>query len=281
MIKFSGFADEAGKDIDAQINATKALGWNAIDLRFINGVNATDVDDATFEDAAKKLENSGITVTCFGSAIGNGKDPLNSADVEYCFAALERAIPRMKRLGTKYIRGMAFVYHTELSREENEKLIFPLMRKIVSYCEENDIVYLCENCGGYAVSSYDSILKLKKELNSKSFAFVYDTGNVVGANNISYDGSIEAQDPLKYYSIVKEHIDYVHIKDQIIGADGKPIRTYPGEGNGEVVKILTDLILSGYDGNIAIEPHMGKGYDGYLEYGRRTMDIINEMQKAR
>ena len=280
MIKFSGFADEAGKDIDTQIKATKELGWSAIDLRFINGVNVTDVDDVTFEDAANKLIENGIEVPCFGSAVANGKDPLNSADVEYCFAALERAVPRMKKLGTKYIRGMAFVYHTELSRKENEKLIFPLMRKIVSYCEENDIVYLCENCGGYAVSSYDCLLKLKKEINSKSFAFVYDTGNVVGASTVYDDGRLEPLDPIKYYDLIKDHIDYVHIKDQIATAGEKPTRTYPGEGDGEVVKILTDLILSGYDGNIAIEPHMGKGYDGYIEYGRRTMKIINEIKNS-
>lgn len=279
MIKFSGFADEAGKDIDTQIKATKELGWRAIDLRFINGVNATDADDAVFEDAAKKLQENGIEVTCFGSAIGNGKDPLNNTDVEYCFAALERAVPRMKRLGTKYIRGMAFVYHAELSREENEKLIFPLMKKIVSCCEKNGIVYLCENCGGYAVSSYDSIIRLKEAIDSKSFAFVYDIGNAVGAKTVLDDGTLEAQDPFEYYNIIKEYIDYVHIKDQIIGPDGKPIRTYPGEGDGEVVKILSDLILGGYDGNIAIEPHMGKGYDGYVEYGRRTMKIIDEIIK--
>ena len=275
MLKFSGFADEAGKDIETQIKATKELGWNAIDLRFINGVNATDVDEAVFEDAAMKLLDNGIIVPCFGSAVANGKDPLISADVEYCLAALERAVPRMKKLGTKYIRGMACVYHNELSREENEKLIFPVMRKIVSYCEKNDIVYLCENCGGYATSSYDSILKLIRELDSKSFAFVFDTGNTVGAKNIYDDGSSVDQNPFEYYSIMKDYIDYVHIKDQIIGADGKPVRTYPAEGDADVVRILTDLLCGGYDGNIAIEPHMGKGYDGYIEYGRRTMSIID------
>ena len=279
MIKFSGFADEAGKDIESQIRATKELGWSAIDLRFINGVNATDVEDAVFEDAAQKLSDSGISVPCFGSAVANGKDPLISADVEYCFAALERAVPRMKKLGTKHVRGMACVYHPELSRAENEKLIFPIMRKIVSYCEKHEIVYLCENCGGYATSFYDSIPKLKNEIKSDSFAFVYDIGNTVGAKNIFDDGSYEAQDPIKYYELIKEYIDYVHVKDQIMGADGKPIRTYPGEGDAEVVKILTDLIGGGYDGNIAIEPHMGKGYDGYIEYAKRTMSIIDNIRK--
>ena len=279
MIKFSGFADEAGKDIESQIKATKELGWNAIDLRFINGVNATDVDDETFDDAARKLIENGISVTCFGSAVGNGKDPLNKDDVDYCFAALERAIPRMKRLGTKYIRGMAFVYHDELSLEENEALIFPIMKRIADYCAENGVVYLCENCGGYAVASYYSIPKLKSALNPRGFGFVYDTGNVVGARNILPDGSVEAQDPIKYYNLIKEYIDYVHIKDQIIGEDGKPVRTYPAEGDGEVAKILCDLVSSGYDGNIAIEPHMGKGYEGYIEYGRRTVKLVEDARK--
>lgn len=81
---------------------------------------------------------------------------------------------------------------------------------------------------------------------------VYDTGNVVGAKTVFDDGTYKLQDPLEYYRIIKEHIDYVHIKDQIVGTGEKPTRTYPGEGSGEIVKILTDLILSGYDGNIAI-----------------------------
>ena len=186
----------------------------------------------------------------------------------------------MKLLGAKYIRGMAFVYHPELSREENEKLIFPLMKRIVSFCERNDIIYLCENCGGYAVSSYECMLKLKKEMNSPNFAFVYDTGNVVGAETIYDDGSKELQDPWAYYTYIKDHIDYVHIKDQIIGDGPKPTRTYPGEGEGDVVRILADLINSGYDGIIAIEPHMGKGYAGYIEYGRRTMKIIEDVKKV-
>ena len=65
MIKFSGFADEAGKDIETQIRATKELGWDSIELRFINGVNATDVEEDVFLDAAKKLIESGIKVSCF------------------------------------------------------------------------------------------------------------------------------------------------------------------------------------------------------------------------
>ena len=277
MIKFSGFADEAGKDIETQIRATKELGWDAIELRFINGVNATDIDDAVFEDAAQKLSDNGIIVPCFGSAVCNNKDPLVSADVEYCFAALERAVPRMKKLGTKYIRGMACRYHPELSRAENEKLIFPIIKKIASFCEKHDIVYLCENCGGYTTDFYDSIPVLKKEIDSKSFGFVYDTGNTVGAKNIFADGSYEYQQPLKYYDIIKEYIDYVHIKDQRIDADGNRVRTYPGEGDAEVVKILTDLISGGYDGNIAIEPHLGKTYEEYVEYGKRTMSIIEKI----
>ena len=57
---YSGFADEAGTGIEAQIRATKALGWNRIEARNIDGVNIHDLSDAAFERVAGKLEESGI-----------------------------------------------------------------------------------------------------------------------------------------------------------------------------------------------------------------------------
>ena len=34
-MKLTGIADEAGETLDAQIDATKALGWNHIEARFV------------------------------------------------------------------------------------------------------------------------------------------------------------------------------------------------------------------------------------------------------
>ena len=46
----TGIADEASQDIEEQIKATKELGWNAIESRFVNGKNIHDISDEEFDD---------------------------------------------------------------------------------------------------------------------------------------------------------------------------------------------------------------------------------------
>lgn len=271
MIKFSGFADEAGSTIEEQIKATKELGWNNIDVRFINGVNLTDIDDEQFEVVCNALQTNNICVPCFGSAVGNSnKSTDKPEDVAYCFSALERALPRMKKLGTRMIRGMSFGLQSKLSIEENEEIIYPLMERIVSMCREWDVTFVCENCGGYAGSSPKNLLKLAEHFNSPYFKIAFDTGNPVGTRNMTGTPPYDMMKTWDFYKTVRKHIAYIHIKDQIIDADGKIVRTYPGDGDGDVKKVVKDLIASGYDGYVAIEPHLRNGYDGYVEYGRRT-----------
>lgn len=278
---YTGFADEAGSNIDLQIKATKEMGWSCIDVRLIDGVNVTDITDEQFEEVYKALCDNGITVPCIGSAIATAsRNPFNPEDVQYCFDALARIIPRMKKLGTKYIRGMAFAHQEDLPIEEQEKVIYPLMEKIVKICEENDIVYLCENCGGYSVYSYDILVKLAEHLQSENFKILFDTGNPIAYLNHAGEEPYKFQNSRDAYLAMKEYIGYIHVKDEIVDENGKVIsRNFPGEGNCDVEKILKDVIDSGYDGYMSIEPHMHNGYDGYIEYGRRTEAMVNKYIK--
>jgi len=84
----------------------------------------------------------------------------------------------------------------------------------------------------------------------------------------------------------------VHIKDgrYILESDGissKVEYTFPGEGDGDVTRIVRDLLQSGYDGGFSIEPHMAVvyhdgsdqsqdevRYNNYVEYGRRFMRLV-------
>ena len=66
----TGIADEAGALIDAQIKATKELGWNTIEARtvevpgFPKG-NLHDIPDEAFDVVEEKLKESGVGVYCF------------------------------------------------------------------------------------------------------------------------------------------------------------------------------------------------------------------------
>ena len=103
----AGIADEAGKSIEKQIQAHQELGWSHIEVRNVDGKNLTDVDENTFNEIAEKLEKAGMNVCSFGSQIANWARKI-SGDFNLDVEELKRAIPRMQRLHTKYIRIMSY-----------------------------------------------------------------------------------------------------------------------------------------------------------------------------
>ena len=104
----SGIADEAGKDIAAQIKAHKQLGWDNMELRFVNGQNVSGaLSDEEFDDVRKELEDSQMTVSCFASAIGNWSRHITD-DFDNDVNDLKVSIDRMKALDVKYMRVMSW-----------------------------------------------------------------------------------------------------------------------------------------------------------------------------
>lgn len=296
---FSGFADEAAVSIDRQIKATKELEWKYIESRNIDGTNLTDISDEKFEEVYQKLQKAGVEVNCFGSAVANwGKDPRDEESYKRSIEELERAIPRMKKLGTRMIRGMSFGIPKELSpvNPELETKIIDNLKIMVGMCEEAEIIYVHENCMNYFSQSYEHMVKLVEVIDSPYFKIVYDTGNPLMADNRMGEPPYQKQTSWGAYQQLKDHIQYVHIKDGyfIKETDGifpEMKYTFPGEGNGEMRKIVKDLLKSGYDGGFSIEPHMGAvyhensgfseeeaRYNTYVEYGRRFMKLIDEIQ---
>ena len=91
----TGIGDESGKSIKEKIDANKELGWNAIELRLVDGVNVstTAFSDEKFEQVVETLEKNNMKVAGFASAIGNWSRPINgdfSIDVEDLKVAAKR-----------------------------------------------------------------------------------------------------------------------------------------------------------------------------------------------
>ncbi|MEC9491035.1 MAG: sugar phosphate isomerase/epimerase family protein [Halanaerobiales bacterium] len=296
---YTGFADEAADSIEKQIEVTKKLGWENIESRSIEGINLTDISDEKFEKAAAKLNAAGVKVNCFGSAVANwGKDPRKEESFEKSMEELKRAIPRMQKLGTKMIRGMSYGIPKDLSPDnpELEAKIIDHLKKMVKMCEEAGIIYVHENCMNYFSQSYAHMDKLTAAVDSPNFKIVYDTGNPLMADNRMGEKPYEKQTSWGAYQHLKDKIAYVHIKDgafvkETDGIFPKMDYCYPGEGNGEVKRIIKDLLKNGYDGGFSIEPHMGAvyheerddseaeaKYNTYLEYGKRFMSLMEEIR---
>ena len=281
---YSGIADEAGKPIAVQVRAHTTLGFDHIELRNIDGVNVTDLSDAAFDAVYDAVTGAGLRVSCFASQLANWARPI-SGDFQVDLAELRRAIPRMHRCGTRFIRCMSWPNDKQTPWPDGawRDEVVRRMRELARIAGDGGVVLVHENCDGWGGQGAAQTLALLSAVGAESFRLVYDTGNPV-----EHD-----QDGWEYYRRVKEHIVYVHIKDYKHMPDGARSACFAGEGEGCVKRILADLLAGGYDGGLSIEPHLAavvhlaqeaadpeEAFKLYVEYGRRLVGLVEAIRGA-
>lgn len=275
---FTGISDEAGKSIETQIRAHQLLGWKHLELRVVDEFNLATMPEKKYRDVFEALQKAEIQVSCFSSGIANWAKKI-SGDLSEDLTELRNAIPRMHELGTKFVRIMSYP-NDNWSDEDWFREVVRRLKLLSGMAADNGLILVHENCSGWGGLSPEHTLQILEAVDSPALKLVYDTGNPPA----------ESQDAWDYYSKVKEHIVYVHIKDAKMKiGDQESIFTFPGEGDGCVREIVKDLLDSGYDNGFSIEPHLTaiihlekdaddpeKGFDVYVEYGRRLMKIVEE-----
>ncbi|MCC5848990.1 MAG: sugar phosphate isomerase/epimerase [Verrucomicrobia bacterium] len=288
----TGFADEAAGALPDQIRATQELGWSNIESRKIEGINIHSLDDRDFDRVVETLAGSGVTVNCFGSEIANWQRQVTDP-FEETLELVERTIPRMLRLGTKMVRIMSYAVlnDSEGKVPEDQKLEERCrrLREIVTRFTDAGLTPVHENCMNYGGMSWRHSLELVERV--PGLKLVFDTGNPVSTDDFAQAPPRPKQSSWEFYHKVKAHIAYIHIKDKKrIPETGKMVHTFPGEGVGDVRKIVKDLLDGGYNGGISMEPHLSAvvpdgevasveeiKYRNYVEYGRRFMKLLEDI----
>jgi sugar phosphate isomerase/epimerase len=291
MYVLSGFTDEAGDTIEEQIRAVRKLGWNHLELRSIEGKNAHDISEEDFDRVRKVLDKAEVGVSCFGSNIANWGTPIETP-FEQTLETLNRVIKRAKKLPTRYVRIMSYAVRVDENGLvlDDQKVAERIerLRIIAGELLENELTPVHENCFNYGGMSWRHSLELAEKIPGLKFA--YDTGNPALQYDYSASGSLKKQSPWEFYSNIKPHIAYVHIKDAGLDEDrGEEQYYFPGDGESEVVPVVRDLLNNGYEGTFSIEPHMAVVYhdasvtsekevrfSNFVEYGRRFMKLLEE-----
>jgi sugar phosphate isomerase/epimerase len=299
----TGIADEAGNALATQIKVTKELGWKSIEMRnvevpgFANG-NLHDIPDAAFDIVCAELEAAGLTISGFGSTIGNWASKITDP-FEITLERVTRAIPRMQKLGSKIIRVMSYaILKDEAGNDLPDQLAperFRRLRELNSRFNDAGITMVHENCMNYGGLSIPHALETLEQV--PGLRWVYDTGNPVFNEDRANPGN--RQNSWDFYQAVKPHISHIHIKDGVWNAARKDCDyKFPGEGDGCVKQILADVVASGYGGFVSIEPHVAvvfhsadaasdldpeakaaEQYSSYLKYGRALEQLIAELPR--
>jgi sugar phosphate isomerase/epimerase len=278
----TGIADEGSPELKDQIRIHRELGWNTLELRLIGKTNICAVDDQTFDRVQSLLQEEQMDVVCFASSIANWARPITSdfkADVE----ELKRAIPRMQRLGTRFIRVMSYP-NDGLSEAHWRKEAIRRMKELAVIAAEGKVIMVHENCSGWGGMSPENQRILLEEVHSPALQIVFDTGNPVSEGH-------PPEETWDFYQTALPFIKHVHIKDCVKNEKGEIEYTYPGEGQGMVRRICKSILDLGYDGAFSIEPHISaqihlgtsssgkKAEEIYLEYGRRVNTMLGEIAK--
>lgn len=287
---YTGFTDEAAKDLDSQLKALELLGWHHMEARNLFDGNLASISEREFEELQRKLQEKNVTINCFGSTIGNsGKSILESPQTSY--DELKNAIPRMQKLGIKMVRMMSFGIPREEREEAMEKYFDEVVKRVsvlAKMAEEAGIICAHENCVNFGGLSADHTLRLVEKVNSPALKLIMDTGNPVFSDDMSKPAPRPKQSAWEFYNKVKDFVVYIHIKDAVMDGE-KIVYTFPFEGYGDVEKIVKDMLKNGYDGGFSMEPHLFHGldksiqeeerqkmaFDLFVEYGRKFEAKVN------
>jgi sugar phosphate isomerase/epimerase len=291
----TGIGDEGANSIDGQIEATRDLGWKHIEMRGVEvpgfpKANLHDLPDPAFDTVVEKLESAGVGVYCFGSTIMNWAKRLEDP-LDITLAEAKRAIPRMQRLGARFVRIMSFKPGDDEYKIPTE--VFRRVKDVTHRFLDAGLQPVHENCMNYGGMSWQHALELLDKV--PGLQWVFDTANPILNPDRSKPKPWPRQDPWEFWEHVRDHVTHIHIKDAVWNPAKKDgDYHWPGEGHGRVRDIVQDALARGYDAGISIEPHMvvvfhdakAKSDNGdamrknYVEYGRRLGQLIDEVKSA-
>jgi sugar phosphate isomerase/epimerase len=289
-IFLTGIGDEASSNLGGQIKACRELNWRHIEMRGVEvpgypKANFHDIPDPAFDQAVRELENAGLTVYCFGSTIMNWAKTLDDP-FEVTLAEVKRAIPRMTRLGTKYVRIMSFKPGDDDYKIPAE--VFRRVKDVTNRFLDAGLQPLHENCMNYGGMSWQHALELLDKC--PGLKWVFDTANPILNPDRSKPKPWPRQDPWEFWEHLRDHTLHIHIKDATWNASKNDADyNWPGEGQGMVQQIVQDAVARGYNAGLSIEPHMVVVFHdtqsktasedamckNFIEYGRRLGDLVS------
>lgn len=229
--KITLFADECDPSFAAQAAFISDNGLDGLDLRNANGRNVVDLT----EDDLSEIERSRLPIQSIGS-------PINKLDLDWTkhsqeVAKLARCIEIARRLDAERIR-----IFTPIAGSWND--IQQWMAPMVELGESEGVVLIHENDARFYGAYPDGSRRLLERFGSANFRAAFDFANTV------LIGFRPMQD---WFPWIVPFLDTLHIKDAVESEQ----RVVPaGEGDGQILEVLTYLKSNSWDGTLTLEPHL-------------------------
>ena len=232
--KIAAFADEASGELAGQIKAMKDNGVSMLEMRGVDGFNPVSITLDHCKEIRSQLEANGLSVWSIGSPCG--KDQI-ADDFTPQLDRMKHVIDVAVACGASRIRMFSFHGCQDAAATRDEVLY-----RLTRFCEaaEGSGVKLChENEKGIYGDNAERCNDILR--NVPALGGIFDPANFLQCN----------QPTVEAWELLKDRIDYFHIKD--VNAQGKIVPA--GCGDGHIPELLKDYLKNG--GQVmTLEPHL-------------------------
>jgi len=238
----SAFGDEIADDLESQLQTLNELKISCLELRAAWGENVLYMSDERVAKVRALCDDHGVTISAIGSPVG--KSPIEEP-IETEVQKLHRLSEIARQLGTSNIR--IFSFHPPEGSDDYDSYVetaIDRLRRLTEVAAEEGVTLLLENEKGIVGDTLERCVKLVGAIDSPHLVFLWDPANFVqvGEERITERG----------WPVIGGRVGYVHIKDCKLEGGVKAA----GEGDGQIPELLDRLISSGYQGMLALEPHL-------------------------
>jgi 3-dehydroshikimate dehydratase len=241
LITLTGFADEISPELEEQLDVLESQGIKHIEFRGVWSKNVLKLSDDELQRVKSEMDRRGFRVSSIGSPIGKVgiKD-----DFQEHLQDFEKAIKAAHFFNAPYIRIFSFFIPEGEAPAVYKDEVIARMKELTKRAEQADVILLHENEKEIYGDTAERCLDIHEAVDSKYLRCAFDPANFVQCGVKPYTDA---------YPLLEKYIEYVHIKDAL--SDGGKV-VPAGEGDGQVLEVLTSLKSNGYSGFMSLEPHL-------------------------
>jgi len=243
MAILSAFADEIDADPKVQMDVLDKHGIKHIELRAAWNTNIMKLTDDQVKQLKTMFDDRGFAIGCIASPIG--KVTVDS-DLDKHFGEFRHACDLAEFFECGRVRMFSFYPPQGGNILDYRDTVIARLQQMCDHVATRPVTMVLENESRLYGSLPPQIEDLFESLTSDKLIMAFDPANFVN------DGALPVFETC--WEPLKKYVGYFHIKDMV---RGKSERCVPaGEGDGDMEKVLAGAAGMGYDGFLALEPHL-------------------------
>ena len=264
MPTLSAFADEISPDPQVQMDTLEANGIRHIELRGAWDTNVMKFSKEQRTELKQRLFDRGFGVACIASPIGKVKI---DDDYRQHFDDFRHAVDLAEFFDSHYIRIFSYYPPDGEDIADYRSTVLDRLAEKLDYIADHSITLVLENESHLFGEYPERCVYLHAALPSDQLTAAFDPANFVNMNVKDVYNTC--------WLPMRQCVGYFHIKDFKYGETEHAVPA--GTGDGEIPEILRDARADGYDGFLALEPHLAKAEHST---GQTGPDLFNTAADA-